>query len=473
MTNIEEYLSNKKYPGINSANDSNYYKSNCNFSDLNINKVIKFHIEEKRIIFEYNKTLSKTLYKLESENTVISNCIFKSDVYIESLYQSVTFINCKFDKKLFINMKQINLSDYQKNSNIKLEEPSEVRLAIDKCTIEHLSMNNAIIKSKFYINKQDDENNKQSKIIKLEIINTKFEENFKLHNCEIDEVTIKDTDFRKNADFFMSIFKKGTLVESKKENISKNDIGFKAINFESLALFGNTEFHKKLIFKYVTFKGHNHFKSAKLHKGLDLEYTNIQNEINFYGLDILDTSTTSQETYRIIKHQFEKLGNKIDANKYHALELEQKKRKLNFLKTPLDYVVFKVHWISSEHSTNWFLPVLWMISLGIIFASCKKEGMSYLLFITLFPLLIWTLDGFVKTITNGRLKRYKNTFVSSLVLLINISLANSFGISFEDVIKNISLVNFDNPNSIMFFNKIIMGYLYYQFLMSVRKDTRK
>ena len=51
-----------------------------------------------------------------------------------------------------------------------------------------------------------------------------------------------------------------------------------------------------------------------------------------------------------------------------------------------------------------------------------------------------------------------------------INLTNSYFIFIGDVEKN-------ELNTwqiiVLFFNKISLGYLYYQFLMSVRKDTRK
>lgn len=187
-----------------------------------------------------------------------------------------------------------------------------------------------------------------------------------------------------------------------------------------------------MIFKYVTFEGYNHFKSAKLHKGLDLEYTNVQKEINFYGMDILDKTTTSQETYRIIKNQFEKLNNKIEANKYHALEMEQHRKTIwkkifndcnSFYKLLLDGIVSLVHWLSSNHSSNWFLALFWIFVVSLITS--------------------WSLDSL--TVDN---------FFKYINILSKI----------ED---------FNCSYMAMTLNKVSLGYLYYQFLTAVRKDTRK
>jgi len=90
----------------------------------------------------------------------------------------------------------------------------------------------------------------------------------------------------------------------------------------------------------------------------------------------------------------------------------------------LDYTVFKMHSLSSEHSTNWFLVLLWIIFIGIVTSIAIKAS------------------------------------------TISISL-----ISVESYQKISEKPLWYMP--VIFLNKVSLGYLYYQFLMSVRKDTRK
>lgn len=188
--------------------------------------------------------------------------------------------------------------------------------------IKNFTIDSGSILCKLYIL-----NNEQKSIDNFSLKEVKFHGNFKLHNCKIKKISINNVDFEKNADFYYSHFIEGTGLGN-----DDNSIVFKAVNFRGLALFGDTRFDEKLIFKHVTFEGHNHFKSAKMSKGLDLEYTNVQKEINFYGVEGLDTGqaikNTSQETYRIIKHQFSKLGNTIEANRYHSFELQKREEYL-------------------------------------------------------------------------------------------------------------------------------------------------
>lgn len=291
---------------------------------------------------------------------------------------------------------------------------------IDK-EFDSLTLKNCCFEGKFYINSQYNNPSEAFKIDTLGIQDTKFHANFKLHNCEIKNFTLKDTDFEKNADFFKSKF------------LTSKDIVFHAINFRALALFGDTVFKEHLLFKYVTFGGYSHFRQAEFQKGLNLEYANIEKEMNFFGIKKLDEkesiAKTTQETYRTVKYQLQKVGNIIDSNKYHALELEKKRQKAcdksckdwRFL---ADCLVLNIHKLSSSYSTNWILALGWIFVIGI--------GFNFYLTQEFFSMNIFKYISFL---TN------KEDFSANYLAFVS--------------------------------NKVILGYLYYQFVTAIRKDTRK
>lgn len=305
--------------------------------------------------------------------------------------KNIEIINCVFEKDVFINKEFNNLS-------------------IKKCCCE----------GKFYINNQYNNPDEVIKIDTLIIEDTKFHANFKLHNSEIKNFILKDTDFEKNADFFRTKF------------LTTEDIVFHTINFRALALFGDTVFNEHLLFKYVTFQGYSHFRQAEFKKGLNLEYANIEKEMNFFGIEGLEQNpsveNTTQETYRIVKYQLQKVGNIIDSNKYHALELEKKREEVCALSCKswnklADCIVLNIHKLSSNYSINWFLALGWILFVGIV--------SNYL------------VKGFVD------IEFYKYS-----------SLLTSVG-------------NFCDIYWLFVLNKIVLGYLYYQFVTAIRKDTRK
>lgn len=409
----------KRFEDLMYGHNELYFSENFKFEDGFIFRNIKFEnivLDNNSIgsvdtqIFQFTNTINGTgVYDTHNFNFI--DCIFDEELKLNNIInRTIKFENCSFTNIVLKNIKRNN--EEVKNGFTLKNIKSIKNLTVDSCEFH----------GKFYINKEDDEISNQLNIGKLIIKNSEFKNNFKLHNCKVNEIEIKDVDFEKNADFYKSKFIKG---------IDENDIYFKSINFKSLALFGDTEFFEKLIFKYVTFEGHNHFKSAKLHKGLDLEYTNVQKEINFYGMEILDKNTTSQETYRIIKNQFEKLNNKIEANKYHALEMEQHRKSVwknifkcnSFFESLSDGIISLVHWISSNHSSSWIRALVWIFVVS---------------FITSWSLGSVTLDNFFKYI---------------------------------NILSKIE--DFNCSYMAMTLNKVSLGYLYYQFLTAVRKDTRK
>ncbi len=339
----------------------------------------------------------------------------------------ICFRNCKFTKLDISNIPELNT----------------VEINIIGGSIEELTIINSLFSDKIYINKQYGNNKEEIIINKLLIKDSVFKENFKLHNACVSEICIDDTDFEKHADFFKSSFKNGFLFE----NQVKSNICFKAINFRGLALFGDTKFEQKLIFQYVTFESYSHFRKAKLEKGLDLDYANIQNEMNFFDVQKLDEKeakeNTSQETYRIIKHNFEKIGNKIEANKYLALELEKKKIALENKKPRewLNYIVFKTHWLSSEFGTNWLKPLVYTLITSLITISFIHH--SEVIKIISDPCLL-NSDYIWKAI--DKLFQY--------MYILN---------------KNEKLVA---NSGVLIFNKTLLGYFYYQFLISIRKNTK-
>ena len=314
------------------------------------------------------------------KNIKFTSCIFDKDIFIRSDLNSLIFENCIFKERCYIN------NQYEKNTTA-------------------ISINNIIIKK------------------------TIFHKNFKLHNILINKFHIIDSDFIKNADFFKSHFNNG---------LDNKQISFHSINFYELALFGKAIFDNFLQFKYVTFRGYTHFRSATFNNGLDLEYANIEKEMNFFNIKNLDEKRskekTSQETYRIVKYQLDKVGNIIDANRYGALELD--KHRINIcsredinLELFSDGIVAILHFISSNNSRYWFVPLFWI-----------------------------TVTSFITVVM------LEKDYYNINLLLQYLSILNKF---------NQFKIHCEISYFVVLFNKVSLGYLYYQFLTAVRKNTRK
>ncbi len=317
-----------------------------------------------------------------------------------------------------------NFSGCVFNKNMHCNPLENSSVEFDNCTFkEHFCINDG-----YYFE------NQKIKISDITIANSVFEKDFTAYKAKIDRIKIKNVDFESLSEFNDVIF--------------QNEFDLKEISYKGFTLFDNCIFNTKAKLEYVIFEKFTSFRNSIFYKGLNLDFTSADKEINFFGIKGLENNKskeeTSQETYRIIKYNFEKIGNKIEANKYHALELDQKRRELekNKWNNKKDYLVFKLHSWSSEHSTNWSLALLWIFAVG---------------FLTVFSLhLDIAKDLFFQP--NHFKIEYIGKMFSQFFKFIYIG-------NMDDILKN---------NSFIFLlNKMLLGYLYYQFLISVRKDTRK
>lgn len=353
--------------------------------------------------------------RLKFERQISNNYIFE-----DCSFQQIDFEDIKLDKNI-VNFKDIGRFEI-KNNNKK------VKNIIEKISISHCEFGNI-----FKIT--SDQNKKQIK--SFDIKESVFENEFQIYNLFIDEIKVEETEFH-NMTFYDITF-------SKK---SKKEVVFDSSNIKGIGIFELCEFHSKVLFAYVTFYELAQFRDSTFKKGLDLDKTNIKNEMNFYGVKDLDKieskRETSQETYRIIKHNFEKINNRIEANKYHALELE--KRKVNLLRKKghwQEKLIFLGNWCTSKFATNWGLALVWIVVVGFVTALIIHSSVIFQVYKT--PSLLMSWDYLERGL--GTVAKY-------------ISIIHS-----DEEIK-------EHP-ILFLFNKVALGYLYYQFVTAVRKDTRK
>ena len=171
--------------------------------------------------------------------------------------------------------------------------------------------------------------------------------------------------------------------------------------------------------------------------------------MNFFGAEGLSSKlskqNTSQETYRIIKHNFKKLNNVIEANKYYSLELNTHRSNIKFLdvllecKLPiqntLDWLVSIFHLLSSNYSKNWLFTLGWII--------------------------------IVSTITNLFLGH--EIFIQEKINWECIFKYINILTSIDDFVD---LASGNKSYIAMTLNKVSLGYLYYQFLTAIRRNTK-
>lgn len=373
------------------------------FSNIEIETFI-INLKEKSFINGVDVTFDRLSEFFSNE---ITNFCTNRVIFRNTKIKTLNIVNIS---KITIAFEDCEIDEIIIENNI-LDE-SNKSIIINGGKIKDFKIEKAEIKNHLHIN-HNSEN--KLEIVNLNISNCIFEKDFSFHNVIIKNIEIKDCDFNSLSEFIESEF--------------TEKFNFDEITYKGFTLFDDCTFNTKAKFEYIIFEKFTSFRGSKFNKGIDLEYTSSDKEINFYGIEISDKNSTSQETYRIIKNQFENLNNKIEANKYHALEMELHRKNIwskEYITFGLltDGIVSFVHWLSSNHSSNWFLALFWI-------------------------------------------------FVVSLITNINLG----YGITVDNIFKYINILSkiedFKDSYIAMTLNKVSLGYLYYQFLTAVRKDTRK
>lgn len=300
------------------------------------------------------------------------------------------------------------------------------------------------------------------------------------------KVEIKETTFNKTSFFKNTRFE--SLCDFYKTEFHCNS--FHKTTFKDISVFTEAVFHKDVNFKYTTFEKLALFRKTIFEKTVNFEDSIFKEEANFLNIT---ANMANRETARIIKNSFEQQNNIIEANKFYAkemkeqeeeLELEIKNKEKRNLKTVVDYFIFKLHGISSNHSQDPFLALYWIIIFGMT-ASLYEIYLQYTCFFSLINII--TINLFlVSPVIINRLIEHKFYKYDKYYLAVLYFLSYCFITSNPSLIKNENIVSFAktiNPFSIMkgtddidfiqLLFKIIIAYLIYQFIVSVRQNTRR
>jgi uncharacterized protein YjbI with pentapeptide repeats len=293
------------------------------------------------------------------------------------------------------------------------------------------------------------------------------------------KVEFKETDC-KEIDFYNVTFK--DLVDFYNSNFM-GKTNFERTTFKNISVLTKVIFKDDIDFKYTTFEKLAQFEETIFEKKLNLENTIIKDKINFLKTKTLNNENlkpeniANRETARIIKDSFEQQNNIIEANKFYALEMKEREEELSFLKEPFEWLVFKIHGISSNHSQDWILALFWILNITFsLFITEKSIEIFSFNLIAFIPLISMIILGITVAIFDNHTIRTIFLFILSFM---------NFGI-FKIISEKHSLDCVSdkiNPFSIMtelskldfstMIYKITIAYLIYQLIISIRQNTRR
>lgn len=286
-------------------------------------------------------------------------------------------------------------------------------------------------------------------------------------------ITFKETcNLKKGINFSNNSFTHNITVKAVNNiNINcQNAIFDKYIDFSNLQI-------NSLLLNNTTFNGNISLLGSTLSLPLDLTNTIIKSNINLLNFNC---EVANRQTARIIKNEFDKQGDIINANIFYAKEMKQREKELqkdlkegqNFF----EYLVFKLHGLSSNHSQDWLLALFWMISFSFISSFIKILDCSEFTLVekTIISSIIFSIIVFINIHISNTKKIY--------YVICSIIYYFLYSILTKDYTLNI-FSNMINPSSIMIgkdeltfgilIYKITLAYLIYQLIISIRQNTRR
>ncbi|PVZ68413.1 hypothetical protein [Pelagibaculum spongiae] len=260
-----------------------------------------------------------------------------------SFRDKISVVNSEFLSKFFVESKASNLKGAMKN----------------------IAVEDSLFHEKFLCNEYDS-------VELVDIRGSKFKSKFEMKSCSIDVMKLIDTNVDGLIDFYSS---KIICFEAKK-------CIFKGLSVFEKCVFGNnvSELNQTAFFEYVTFSGLVNFRSAEFCSGLKLDKANFIEEANFLDTEV-HPKQTNRETFRIIKHSFDDVGNYLEGNKYFALEMKKYREEIsNNRWWNQDRIAYWFNEEISGYGQNYFRPMELVIALGLInylLMACKNSNCLY------------------------------------------------------------------------------------------------
>lgn len=298
--------------------------------------------------------------------------------------------------------------------------------------------------------------------------------------CTFNRYFIFRSDVFRNVSFVKCIFNKTV------DFISINTINQLTISY---CLFKDYTSFKDLIISNINISASQFFEVVLFFNIeinlINLKSTTFNKKLEFHNVESSTLKTkknifANRETARIIKDSFEQQNNIIEANKYYALEMKEREKELNKDrkegKNLLEWLVFKVHGLASNHSQDWLLSLFWILSFsfGYGFINCINEYLDTKLEFMLIDIFLFGVITLISVFVVES-KRINNYMLIAIFYLIYGFASKDFNLF--DISNNINpfsiMTGWQELSFITLSYKIIIAYLIYQLIISIRQNTRR
>ena len=191
----------------------------------------------------------------------------------------------------------------------------------------------------------------------------------------------------------------------------------------------------------------------------------------------------NRDIFRLLKLVNDKQGNIIEANKFYSAEMKAYKKELkdkNNKSLWQDRVIFWLNEKVSNFSQSWILPLGWFFTIGLILYIFSQININqfheligfgtFIIFLIIFTLL------FLSEICNFKINKLFwcsfVTSISSFIYFLNLSYLKDFVIFINPFNPFSNSIDEYRP-SIWIIFKALSAFIIYQFIISLRRQTRR
>jgi len=278
-------------------------------------------------------------------NVLYEKCVFKGNVSKSYLFRAEDhrvidvrlFSDCEFSENIIFEHVAFSCSIFNNSSDF-----------VSK--IERLIFSDCVIEERFIVNNFN--------CVFFELKNSIFESKVEIKGGNFDRFFIVDSNFSKIVDAYGSSFKEFSI----KKSIFDDFVGFEDCKFGG-------EGGATAMFVYATFLNFASFRDACFNSGLNLDRANLEDPPNFLNSTI-NMEGSTRETFRIVKHSFDDVGNYIEANKYFSYEMKKYKEEIKGSGSRQEQLVFFMNEKISNFGQDYVRPIIMILIFALAYYLC-------------------------------------------------------------------------------------------------------
>jgi hypothetical protein len=417
-----------------------------------------------------------------SKSFTANNCVFENTVEINSSQNlNLTFTNTEFKKRVTINCNRGNLLFLNceilegiaiasaDKANIDLSGTQLSREVIITGLIGRLSLT----ETKFQSFENNDRVIIRDCIIshdfgckQAKLSNANFNKSTFKQIATFDDAILKYSNFPGAGNFWDVIFEGKAYFNNTTIEKSASFIGtefhdiviFLSVNTSDNASgdFSAAKFHKRAFFNHSKFSkltfNNSEFLDLVSFKDLKCLELNMANALFAKGADFLRAEITNadRETFRIIKNEFIKINNGVEALVFRAKEMIAYEKEIPKKTRLSEWFLVWLNKVSNHYGLSWVRGFCFTFIVGFLFYILYLSSLHHLPF-------NWGwggVNGFVNAIDNSI--KY---FIKFFIITHDLDFMDSYGPT------GISYL-------IDFFSKIFIGYGIYQTIQAFRKHGK-